>query len=260
MHAPDNYWERVCGYHINCVHSSALRCEHRWIESCKQRTLNRTRKQALYTRLSDIGTVLVGPEQVPFTVHITLISVFSDFFRGAFEGRFEEGRTRRVVLEDDSPADFAMMLYWLYTGDIYIPTKDDYDFLDALKGHDGASEAEDGSGWVTLPSSLALKLRFQDSLVGLYILADKRGVQRLKNDILTQIRDQKSGSWPLLISSIDRISLACYNLPDQDPLRAWLEQEASQSWTGSMHLSRSEIKKLPPDFLVNVMHNILQRR
>ncbi|KAF7192087.1 hypothetical protein HII31_06473 [Pseudocercospora fuligena] len=255
----DDYWLRVCQYHSNCGRSTTFACERRWAALQRQRSLNRSRKQALYTRLSDIGTVVVGPEQVSFTVHITLISAFSEFFRGAFEGRFEEGRTGRVVLEDDSPAEFAMMVHWLYTGDVHVPSNDDYDFLDALEPHDGDTEAENGSSCGYPPNPDHLKRRFQDSIVGLYILADKRGVQRLKNDILTQISDQKSGSWPLLVSSIERISLACDNLPDQDPLRAWLEQEASRNWSGSMNLSRSDMKKLPPDFLANVMHNILQR-
>ncbi|KXT02011.1 hypothetical protein AC578_6540 [Pseudocercospora eumusae] len=259
MSVVDNYWQRVCRYHNNCMRGTVLGCEEHWIESWQQRKLNRSRKQALYTRLSDVGTVVVGPEQVPFTVHIRLVSAFSEFFRGAFEGRFEEGRTGRVVLEDDSPAEFAMMLHWLYTGDVHVPSKDDYDFLDALEPHVGDSEAEDGSSCVYPPNPDHLRGRFQDSLVGLYILADKRGVQRLKNDILTQICDQKSRGWPLLVSSLERISMACDNLPDQDPLRAWLEQEASRHWSRSMNLSRSDMQKLPPDFLANVMHNMLQR-
>jgi len=65
--------------------------------------------------------VMIGPNKVPYCVHKSLLCYYPQFFRGALEGKFEEGEKQGVWLDTEDEATFNLFLHWMYSGDIVLP-------------------------------------------------------------------------------------------------------------------------------------------
>jgi len=63
-------------------------------------------------------TIIVGEgeEAQTFTLHRDVLSSQTQFFNTANEGKFKEGETQEVYLEDVEPSVFGLFLIWLYSG------------------------------------------------------------------------------------------------------------------------------------------------
>ncbi|KAK4539601.1 hypothetical protein LTR36_010537 [Oleoguttula mirabilis] len=109
--------------------------------------------------LDTTATVLVGFERVPFIVHKGLICRYGDFFRGAFDGRFKEGKDMEVELKLDSVKDFALFLHWLYAQSVHVPTTSEHKkyavYEDVRKATTKSKLAPIGSGHAEVDSPLA---------------------------------------------------------------------------------------------------------
>lgn len=62
-------------------------------------------------------TVKVGPSGKEFHIHKGLICYYSEYFRGAFKGGFQESEGV-VKLDDDRVDVFQCFVNWLYTGKV----------------------------------------------------------------------------------------------------------------------------------------------
>lgn len=56
----------------------------------------------------------MGRQKKLYHVHEDLLCHHSAYFRGVFQGRFEEGRTKTLELEDEKSAIVELLIEWLY--------------------------------------------------------------------------------------------------------------------------------------------------
>ncbi|KAI9053315.1 hypothetical protein LZ554_002278 [Drepanopeziza brunnea f. sp. 'monogermtubi'] len=103
----------------------------------------------------EVVTIYVGPKRKKFVLHKTLLCNSVDFFNGAFNSSFKEGCEGVMNLPEDKPAAFAIFVKWLCTR--RIPRGRTQSYL--------------------------------DSLVDLYIFADKICEVALKDTITDVIQD-----------------------------------------------------------------------
>lgn len=101
--------------------------------------------------------LVVGPELVPFDADKNLICGSSPFFEAAFNGRFKES-SGLIELEEDDVDVFEHFMQWLHSREIDIAQVSDR------------------------------KRRFTH-LSRLYVFADKYGIVRLKNHVMTMLFD-----------------------------------------------------------------------
>lgn len=66
----------------------------------------------------------VGPKCCPFSIHASLLTTQSPYFRAALTGPFVESTTKTITLDDVSPDHFQLLVSWLYTSSIPAPFKD----------------------------------------------------------------------------------------------------------------------------------------
>lgn len=78
-------------------------------------------------------TIVVGSDEQKFIVHKDLICHHSPFFKSAFNGRFLEGETQMMKLEDVDTPMFGAIVNWLYTEKIEEMEEDDDGFVVAVK-------------------------------------------------------------------------------------------------------------------------------
>ncbi|KAI4248718.1 MAG: hypothetical protein L6R42_009174 [Xanthoria sp. 1 TBL-2021] len=104
-----------------------------------------------------IVVLVVGPELVPFDADKNLICGSSRFFEAAFNGRFKES-SGLIELEEDDVDVFEHFMQWLHSREIDIAQVSDR------------------------------KRRFTQ-LSRLYVFADKYGIVRLKNHVMTMLFD-----------------------------------------------------------------------
>ncbi|KAL1591647.1 hypothetical protein SLS60_011645 [Paraconiothyrium brasiliense] len=71
------------------------------------------------------ATVVVGTEEATFVVHEALLTHYSEFFRAALQGGFQEAKTKTVTLKDDSSSTFELFVHWLYHERLPNARKDD---------------------------------------------------------------------------------------------------------------------------------------
>jgi BTB/POZ domain-containing protein len=66
------------------------------------------------------GFNLLGltPEVHKFVIHKAFICYYSPFFSAAFNGKFEEGNTQNMELDDVDPQVFGILANWLYSQDV----------------------------------------------------------------------------------------------------------------------------------------------
>jgi hypothetical protein len=66
-------------------------------------------------------TVIVGSEaeKRECYIHAGLLTHYSSYFRNALKPEWVEGRTKNIVVSEDSPSMFQIFFLWLYSGKLY---------------------------------------------------------------------------------------------------------------------------------------------
>lgn len=142
--------------------------------------------------------VLVGPEKQCFEIHKALICSRSDFFKAAFTGNFKEADGTLTLPEDD-PATFKHFVHWIYTDSLrglyysetVNPTMKELTdkvrsevisqnllHVEELSHTNAHRKLWEHANYRDLPL---------DSLIAVYILADKLQVPRLKDAAITAL-------------------------------------------------------------------------
>ncbi|TIA16451.1 hypothetical protein D6C81_05943 [Aureobasidium pullulans] len=136
-------------------------------------TPNRLPSRKLY---KDTVTVVVGTEEDSFVVHKGLLCFYSDFFRAAFNGSFEEATERKIKLPDVDIDTFENFQLWLYSRTL-------------LDTEDSANE----SGHATYLTFTAL--------AKLWIFGDKYLIPLLQNNVIGAMHDknEKETRSPVLV-------------------------------------------------------------
>ncbi|ERF69232.1 hypothetical protein EPUS_01189 [Endocarpon pusillum Z07020] len=104
--------------------------------------------------------------------HRNVLSPRCDFFKCCFDGRFTEGQTRVIVMEDDDPVAVDGMLFYLYTLDYPVELYQRLLGTETSSGSDSGIEDEETTG--------------QDAKVywsfdlSMYTIADKYGLTELR--------------------------------------------------------------------------------
>lgn len=67
---------------------------------------------------------MVGPKATPFTLHTSLLTSQSSYFRAALTGPFLESSSNTITLDDIDVTHFQLLVSWLYTSVLPAPFKD----------------------------------------------------------------------------------------------------------------------------------------
>lgn len=129
--------------------------------------------------------VEVGTPPTEFAVHETLITNYSGFFKDAMDGHFEDSKTRRVHLNEDSPDLFLRLIKWLYTGEVDMREHkiigDEEGVHENVHDEPVNFESDEANGW---SAPMRLKTSFTiDEIFKLWILGDKLRMPELQNDV-----------------------------------------------------------------------------
>jgi hypothetical protein len=62
-----------------------------------------------------VVTILVGPARKPYILHKDLLCFYSDYFRAAFQGSFQEATDGKIELSGVTTEVFEYFQVWLYT-------------------------------------------------------------------------------------------------------------------------------------------------
>ncbi|KAK4952511.1 hypothetical protein LTR10_009317 [Elasticomyces elasticus] len=81
----------------------------------QQQASKRTKLQ--YT---DVFTVVVGEEEEEFTLHASIATKYSGFFKAACNGGFREAQDKIIHLPDVGPATFRAYVQWIYSGNVVV--------------------------------------------------------------------------------------------------------------------------------------------
>ncbi len=100
---------------------------------------------------ADIILIIVGKQKAKFGVHKKVLVRSSAFFEGCFRARMKEAEENTVILPEDDPEAFEIVVDWMYGGR-------------SLQGH------------------------LYDTLVISYLLADKLFMRDLQNAIIDLFR------------------------------------------------------------------------
>lgn len=107
--------------------------------------------------------VKVGPQETLFNVHKKILCNVAPYFEAVFEGGFAEAKDQALSLPDEDPVMFHHFQLWVYTGNLF-----------------AKEETEAGISW--------------ESLVGLYIFGEMRGIPDLQNAAIDVLIDKNSSS------------------------------------------------------------------
>lgn len=131
----------------------------------KKPNMNDTVTTALTPALRDpsVIRILVGPEQVPFAVHEKLATHHSSYFKSMLTGPYTEAKSKEIEWVEEDPAAVELLVTWLYAQKVDLENV-------WLRGW-----PIQGGGNKLHPLN-TLKLA---------ILADKRGVPKLFNEVIT---------------------------------------------------------------------------
>ncbi|KAK5114022.1 hypothetical protein LTR85_010328 [Meristemomyces frigidus] len=270
-----NWWrEAPCRYHIHHGLKEQERCALTWAEPGPDGRYNAD----VYEQLKDVGIVLVDAVAYPLVLHKGLISGQAEYFRRAFSGSFAEGKEAQIQLAEENLRIFLMMVDFVYTRIVREPTHEDRQALRALSDqrpetcHEPDSVMGETLGRTLVacsdpsPPTMAAEIRVtcarqthQEELVELYILADRRDVRLLRDDIMNELIVQREQGWPLVTSRHPVIYAAFVSLPNSSKLCKYTVQEATWGWTEGNSQKR-ELIKLPPDFLGQVVGKMLKLR
>ena len=128
---------------------------------------------------SDITICVAGTE---IRAHKLILSVGSEFFKAAFEGRFSESNAPTLTLKDDDPAAIKGLLAWIYG--LRYPVN----FYSPRRGLKRPlrvqySSEEKWEDWMRVPESNAEIVDHAKYLVNLYVAAGKYLVPRLQERV-----------------------------------------------------------------------------
>ncbi|KAK5743010.1 hypothetical protein LTR17_003023 [Elasticomyces elasticus] len=96
-----------------------------------------------------------------------------------------------------------------------------------------------------------------DSILDLYIFADRRGVQKLQNDIMNQLAAWREAGFPLMSASVSRVHRVYDLLPPNSPLRMYLIEEAGFCWDQDVQ-SAVNLPDYPSDFVALAIQTMLE--
>ena len=127
-------------------------------------------KQLLRTGAFADCTVTCNGRSWP--AHRNVLSPRCDFFQCCFDGRFTEGQTRVIVMEDDDPVAVDGMLYYLYTLDYPVELYQRLLGTETSSGSDSGIEDDEST-------SQDAKVYWSFDL-SMYTIADKYGLTELR--------------------------------------------------------------------------------
>ena len=108
----------------------------------------------------DVVTIKIGPGEQKFSVHKSLLTEASAFFKASLDGNFREAAQNEVNMPEENVHVFEVFLHWLYFG---FPPED----TQTEKAIAHTAEIE--------------------RIVDLYVLGDKIGCQELKRDMVKSL-------------------------------------------------------------------------
>ena len=203
---------------------------------------------------------IVGPAKLKFYVHKDIFCRESRVFEKHFNGSFLHHHDK-IDLSPESLKDFSLLVNWMYTGIIPVPSFEDqraflrYEAAVASiqgttlehnfsSGFDPSSEKE----WAQLSLANVCKCdreRSRDILVSLYKYADFLDVPRLRNDIidfLQALSDESPTATP------KRVGMIFECLGATDHLRSWLASETAGFEAFCTDDMPAEFQKLVQDY------------
>ncbi|KAK5690540.1 hypothetical protein LTR97_012093 [Elasticomyces elasticus] len=96
-----------------------------------------------------------------------------------------------------------------------------------------------------------------DSILDLYIFADRRGVQKLQNDIMNRLAAWREAGFALMSASASRMHRVYNLLPPSSPMRMYLIEEAGFCWDENI-MSAYGLAEYPSEFVVSAMQTVLE--
>ena len=149
-------------------------------------------------------TVLVSKEEKRFTLHTSVATANSAFFRAACNGKFQEAADKTIRLPEVQSADFETYMQWAYTGMI------------VLKNEATNVATNEATNEATQDDRRAKKLALHKELTRLYVLADRVDDMCLRNAVIDEFinRGDRSGL------GVFSTSFAYKHTPDGSTLRA----------------------------------------
>jgi hypothetical protein len=165
----------------------------------------------------EIVQLVVGSDHKTFAVHKKLICSVSEFFDKALNGRFAEASSNQMDLPEDNPSIVSMFISWLYTRDLGFD----------IYGYD------DKSGVTTL--------------IDLYVFADAKRCNALKNEVMDTLQDGLFRDNLLLcLHHVELVfEKTCTN--DEAPIRCFLVTAIAHG----VHEKRWEVEELSDLFISN---------
>ncbi|KAG9192671.1 hypothetical protein G6011_11405 [Alternaria panax] len=153
-------------------------------------TFTGVRPEQTRANISDFtttSTILVGPELTPFKIHTTLLTSKSSYFRAALNGPliFIESETNSIKLDNVPVEHFQLLVSWLY---------------DAI-----------------LPTPFKNQKPAYYTLLHVYALADRLGLEGARNAVVEVISDLADGTNSVLTPSDTRILYE--EIRDSAPIR-----------------------------------------
>jgi len=231
----------------------------------------------------DIVTVRVDDPPVDVPVYKSLISHVAPYFRGAFDHAFQEADEGVICLSDVSESTFRIFLSWMHAQLLegrttsldfgpdlssISPSHSEKGFVDVSHGRSNSSLFDingdqkimhyDASEVKRLyyenPDWLAWYEATLNSLLLLYIFADKYSVHQLRDDIMSAMLGHVLAwnFWPE-ITHTNAINMAYEHLPCTAQFSRFLTLSVAYLWDGADdNASRKALAELPPSFLVDV--------
>ena len=109
-----------------------------------------------------------GSNSKTFHIHKPLLCTLSPYFRAACGPNWFQSGCKRVSLTTDDPGLVELIVQWMYTGNFKYYTMEATDFISALSGRQFRQESV-------------------DTLIRLYILADKLQIPVLQDRVITEL-------------------------------------------------------------------------
>ncbi|ORY16121.1 hypothetical protein BCR34DRAFT_611716 [Clohesyomyces aquaticus] len=247
-------------------------------------------KPAIFPTMSlQSAQVVVGDNKVVFSVPQDLLCSHSSYFQKALGPRFLEGQAGRIELPEVSEATFKIFLQWLYGQMVRSATSmewpvekqiDPYSESICERHHDQKMKGEESenepdeeeSSCSTMEDfherspqqqeleaneTKAIRKAYNllvDSLLDLYIFADRYETRHLRNDIMTTLGDydDKLQQYP----GLEPVAKAFDNLPASSTFCQYLVMQNALCWDPDRDSEEFEgklYKSLPPEFLFQVM-------
>ena len=134
----------------------------------------------------DMVNIFVGPKRKNFHIHKALLCHHSSFFQRTLDGGFKEQEDKAVYLPDDDVKAFVLFVHWVYNAP---PQK------------------------ATTPATVA-------ALFALYVMAEKFGIEELKNMSTDAVRSSFCDVGSMIFS--EHIERICGHTPEGNAMRRFI--------------------------------------